>query len=146
MFRDRRIQIWRKLYERENGTLDVTLPDGDSIRLHIKRYNATNALTSPMQLEVRGYHAFLKEEIPTAPLVAFGRLADRRSFVIFANLDGYTPADKLIENGASFEQLLIPTADLAAKLHNHRLHHRDLYLCHFMAKIENNVVSVRLID
>jgi hypothetical protein len=146
VFRDKRIQIWRKLYDRENGTMDVALPDGDSIRIHIKRYAATNSLTSPMQLEMRGYHALLLEEIPTAPLVAFGKLADRRSFVIFANLDGHTPADKLIESGVSFEKILNPTADLAAKLHNHRLHHRDLYLCHFMVKIENDEVHVRLID
>jgi hypothetical protein len=146
VFRDKRIKIWRKLYERENGTLDVDLPDGEMVRLHIKRYTATNGLTSPGQLEVRGYHALLLEGIPTAQLVAFGRLPDRRSFVIFENLAGYTPADKLIESGVPFEKLLIPTADLAAKLHSHNLHHRDLYLCHFMASIEGDAVDVRLID
>jgi hypothetical protein len=146
VFRDRRIQVWRKLHERENGTLDVDLPNGRTVRLHIKRYNATNGLTSPGQLEVRGYHGLLLEGIPTAQLVAFGRLSDRRSFVIFENLDGFTPADKLIEKGESFEKLLIPTADLAAKLHNHNLHHRDLYLCHFMVKIEDGNADVRLID
>ena len=146
VFQDRRIQIWRSLYERENGTLDVELPDGRTVRLHIKRYTATNALTSPAQLEVRGYHALVIEKIPTAQLIAFGRLSDRRSFVIFANLDGFSPADKMIEGGVPFEKLLIPTADLAAKLHNHKLHHRDLYLCHFMVKIEKDEVDVRLID
>ena len=82
--------------------------------------------------------------IPTAPLVAHGRLADGRSFVAFADLAGHTPADKLLAAGHPFEPLLAPTADLAAALHAAGLHHRDLYLCHFM--VRPDPFDVRLID
>src|SRR5207302_4714741 len=45
-----------------------------------------------------------------------------------------------------FERLHRPTADLAAQLHRAGLHHRDLYLCHFMAKISGEEIDIKLID
>ena len=75
------------------------------------------------------------ESIPTAPLVGWGRLADGRSFLISEDLAGYAPADKLVRRARRSRRLLEPTADLAAELHSAGLHHRDLYLCHFMAKV-----------
>ena len=50
-----------------------------------------------------------------------------------------------MQGGLPFESLLIPTADLAAKLHKADLHHRDLYLCHFFAK-KDDPSDLRLID
>jgi len=41
--------------------------------------------------------------------------------------------------------LLTPTAQLAAKLHSAGLHHRDLYLCHFMAKVDVDQAELKLI-
>src|SRR6185437_6220361 len=38
------------------------------------------------------------------------------------------------------------TADLAARLHQVGLHHRDLYLCHFLVKPGGDQPDVRLID
>jgi hypothetical protein len=152
IFADPRIRVWRKLADRENATLDVPVRGGRPIRLHIKRYAGTTSLIYPHRAEVRGNLALQLEKIPTAPMVGYGKLTDRRCFTIFLDLAGYSPIDKLVEGGASFDPLLIPTADLAAKLHNANLHHRDLYLCHFMAKVDTaadapaGVVDVKLID
>lgn len=146
VFFDPRIVVWRKLPDRENCTLDADV-DGRRVRLHVKRYEPSRGMTQPAQIVARGHKALEVEQIPTAPLVGWGSLPDGRSFTIWDDLTGYTPADKLIERGTPFDLLLAPTADLAAKLHASGLHHRDLYLCHFMVKLRDGAVDdVRLID
>ena len=140
------IRCWRKLPDRENCTLDADLPDGRHVRFHIKRYAASRGATTPADGDAAGHRLLEAASIPTAPLVAHGNLRDGRSFVMFDDLTGYTPTDKLIEQGTGFEPLLEPTADLAAKLHNAGLHHRDLYLCHFLAKVDDERVDLKLID
>src|SRR5207248_1593154 len=138
--------VWRKLPDRENCTLDATL-NGRPVRLHIKRWQPARGFTLPADDEVRGLRALQAAKIPTAPLVGWGKLVDRRSFVITEDLSGYRAADKLVESGTPFETLLEPTTDLVAQLHAAGLHHRDLYLCHFFAKVEpDGRVDVRLID
>src|SRR5687767_1885209 len=119
------VRVWRTLPDRENATLDADLPDGRHVRLHVKRYAPARGSTTPAAVELRGHEALAGEQIPTAPVVAWGRLADGRSFFITEDLAGYAPADKLIESGTPFDQLLKPTADLAARLHGRGLHHRD---------------------
>ncbi len=150
VFTDERIKVWRSLPDRENCTLDERLADGRVIRLHIKRYpgggRGSSLLRTPAGLEVAGYRLLAENGIPAAPLIAHGRLADGRNFVILQDLSGYTPADKLVERGTPFEALLEATARVAAKLHAAGLHHRDLYLCHFMASDEQVPVDIQLID
>jgi hypothetical protein len=146
IFDHRDIIPWRRLADRENCTLETTLADGQKICWHIKRYAATRRKTSPADDEVRGHQLLEHEEIPTAKLVGWGHIADGRSFVIFEDLVGYQPADKLIQRRTPFDRLLRPTADLAAMLHRAGLHHRDLYLCHFMAKVDGEEIHLRLID
>ena len=160
VFSDPRIVCWRKLEDRENCTLDVDAGDGRTVRLHVKRYRPARGFSTPADDEVKGHRVLAAEKVPTAPLVGWGTLIDRRSFTIWADLAGYTPADKLVEAGTPFDVLLGPTADLAAGLHRAGLHHRDLYLCHFMATVggegqdgqdgqdgqEAPAVDVKLID
>ena len=140
------IACWRKLPDRENCTLDADLPDGRHIRFHIKRYSAVAGKLTPADADVEGHRLLQAASIPTAPLVGYGRLDDGRSFVIFDDLNGYRPADKQLDRGTPFQAILEPTADLAAKLHLAGLHHRDLYLCHFMVRLDGNGVDVKLID
>ncbi len=140
VFADPRVRVWRSLPDRENATFDVTR-DGGPVRLHVKRYPASNATAAA---EVAGHALLTAAGIPTAPLVAHGRLTDGQSFVAFADLAGHTPADQWVSAGGPFESILTPTADLAARLHAAGLHHRDLYLCHFM--VGDDPADVRLID
>src|SRR2546428_2871694 len=111
IFRHPRIVAWRTLPDRDNCTLDAEL-NGQPVRLHIKRYQPAYGFTTPAEDEVKAISALVIEQIPTAPLVGWGKLIDRRSFVITADLTGYQAADKLIASGAArVEQLLDPTAD-----------------------------------
>jgi heptose I phosphotransferase len=142
------IRVWRSIADRENCTLDADV-DGRHVRWHVKRYTAVRAPgATPAEREVAGIRLLQDAGIPTVPLVAWGVLADRRSFVIVDELAGYRPGDKLLEaGGATFDQLLGPTADLAAKLHASGLHHRDLYLCHFfIPQPPDDGPPLRLID
>jgi hypothetical protein len=152
VFTDPRIVPWRQLSDRENCTLDAELGGAwraPKVRLHVKRYFASRT-GPPAEDEARGHQALSIEKIPTAPLIGWGVLADGRSFTLFEDLAGYQPADKLVESGTPFAGLLGPTADLAAALHWAGLHHRDLYLCHFMARIQTKgadpEVDLKLID
>lgn len=148
VFSNPKIQVWRSIPERENGVLDVTLDNGRALRLHVKRYHRVRARRTPGETEAEAIFLLQRAKIPTVPLVAWGWLPDRRSFIISEDLAGYEAADKLVEQGTvPFERLLEPIAALAGDLHRAGLHHRDLYLCHFFVKVENGIVAdVRLID
>jgi hypothetical protein len=142
LFTDPRVVVWRSITERQNCTLDLAMEDGARVRLHVKRFEAVRGSVSPAEAEALGIRALEDEGIPTAPLVAFGSLADGRSVLITEDLAGFRAADKCIESGLEFERILGATADLAARLHARGLHHRDLYLCHFFVKVEGETDEV----
>jgi Lipopolysaccharide kinase (Kdo/WaaP) family len=151
VFSDPRIVAWRSIRERENCTLDADLVDGRHVRWHVKRHRPTGGRVSPADEEARGIQLLESHGIATAPLVGWGRLADGRSFLISEDLSGFKAADKMVEAGLRFESILEPTARLAATLHAKGLHHRDLYLCHFFARVaasdaSDGPVELRLID
>src|SRR5688572_32686935 len=89
------IKVWRSITERENCTLDTEM-QGKKVRLHIKRYGAVRGKTTPAEEEVRGIELLMEHDIPTVPLVGYGRVADGRSFVITEDLAGFTAADKAV--------------------------------------------------
>jgi hypothetical protein len=145
VFTDPRIIVWRALPDRENATLDHQRADRTRVRLHVKRY--PDAATASR--EVRGWWMLRQAGVPTAGMVAYGAASlngSKRGFVILEDLAGFTPADKMLEQGFDFDRLLDATAGLAALLHNRCLHHRDLYLCHFMIKPTAGSAEARLID
>ena len=78
------------------------------VRWHIKRY-APARWHGRRPARGPGTPALIQAQVPTADLVGWGMFPSGRSFVIFADLSGYVPADKLIESGMPFDRLLIPT-------------------------------------
>jgi hypothetical protein len=139
------IKPWRILEDRENCTWDVDL-GGKISRLHVKRFPRIRR-KSPAEIEAKGYRLLEENGIPTVIVAAWGALEDGRSFIVTEDLAGFSPADKAVEAGFPFERVLGPTADLAAKLHRAGLHHRDLYLCHFMVRgAEDGMEEFRMID
>ncbi|MFT3788741.1 MAG: lipopolysaccharide kinase InaA family protein [Tepidisphaeraceae bacterium] len=145
LFKDDRLNVWRDLDERDNSTLDFDF-NGQAVRLHVKRDKRPRP--DPVDAEAFGIMLLERKGISAAPLVASGRVADGRSFVVTRNLDGYVSADRLIEQGHSFEEYLGPTLDVVTRLHRAGLHHRDLYLNHFYIRTatDEKQPAVRLID
>jgi hypothetical protein len=142
------IKPWRTLPDRENCTLDLSpgALGADAMRLHVKRYRGARG-RAMAAAEVRGLELLESAGIETTPLVAYGRTLRSGAFVITEDLAGFAAADRVINQGVPFDRLCSPTARLAARLHDAGLHHRDLYLCHFFARIDaDGSVALRLID
>jgi hypothetical protein len=142
VFTNPHIKPWRKLPDRENCVWALDF-NGEGVRWHVKRYPSAGK-ESPARKEAGGITLLNRHQIPTAKIVVWGELEDGRSFIILEDLANHRPADKLLESGYDFDRILEPTAKLAADLHNANLHHRDLYLCHFM--IDPSDAAARLID
>jgi hypothetical protein len=147
VFADPRLRVWRDLDERDNATLDFHDRSGNVVRLHVKRDKVANR-PDPVDDEAHGIMLLERKGISGAPLVASGRIADGRSFVLTLNLEGYASGDRLVESGHRFDDILGPTLDVAVRMHRAGLHHRDLYLNHFYIRIsgDDKQPAVRLID
>ena len=138
IFDDQRIKVWRNLPERQNCLLDI--PE-KSLRIHIKRYQSPHGPEA--LIEKRGIALLNNAGIATVPLLAVGVHRDGRGFMVSQDLAGLVPADKLL---ATEPGHALRIADLARHLHRAHLHHRDLYLCHFLLKPGDLTHPVHLID
>lgn len=110
--------------------------------------------------EVYAIQALNAVGIPTTPLVAYGRHgwnpAKLQSFVMTEDLGDIVSLEELCADWLAnppddtFKQkLIVSVAELAAKLHQAGLCHRDFYLCHFVmkrAELEAGEIKLYLID
>src|SRR4028118_2385151 len=69
------VKVWRSIADRENCTLDYTLPDGRVGRWHVKRYVPARGFTTSADAEVNGVRALQAAGIATVPLVGWGMRA-----------------------------------------------------------------------
>jgi len=146
VFVDSRITLWRDLPERQNCYLDLPDPQQDqrALRLHIKRYKPPHGPEA--DAEAHAIRMLQENHIETVPLVAWGTCTDGRGFLISRDLAGYVPADQAIRSGTPFPTIAPALARMAATLHRARLHHRDLYLCHFFLDPTDLSHQLHLID
>ncbi len=96
--------------------------------------------------------------IPNTPLVAYGQRgcnpATRQSFVLTEDLGDIITAEELSQDWQNkpveFKQALIQAlAELARRLHQAGLCHRDFYLCHFVvnkSEFKQGKLNLHLID
>jgi hypothetical protein len=149
VFTDPRVVVWRELADRQNCTLRFDHL-GRACFWHIKRYRGRRAVKAMLH-EVHGLELLKAAGVPALNMVAHGTLDEHQAFIITENLAGYVAGDKYLSDGVGqFEQILVPTARLAALLHAQAprgadLHHRDMYLCHFFIKADD-ASDIRFID
>jgi UDP-glucose:(heptosyl)LPS alpha-1,3-glucosyltransferase/heptose I phosphotransferase len=110
--------------------------------------------------EVNAIQQLTQLGIPTTPLVAYGQRgrnpASLQSFVMTEDLGDIVSLEEVcadwVNNSpdAAFKQkLIIAVAELAAKLHQVGMCHRDFYLCHFVlkqAELKQGMLKLYLID
>jgi heptose I phosphotransferase len=110
--------------------------------------------------EVHAIQALIVLGIPTTPLVAYGQRgwspATLQSFVMTEDLGDIVSLEELCADwmsnppDAAFKhRLIVAVAELAAKLHQAGMCHRDFYLCHFVlkqAELRNGILKLYLID
>lgn len=134
---DGRITVWRDMRERQNGVLDL---EGIG-RFHVKRIHAPRG--GEVLAEVAGVRLLESAGIASVPLVAWGVTGGGQGVLVTSDLAGFRPADERMAAGDAFGRFAEKTAEVAGRLHAAGLHHRDLYLCHFLF---DEAGEVRLID
>jgi UDP-glucose:(heptosyl)LPS alpha-1,3-glucosyltransferase/heptose I phosphotransferase len=104
--------------------------------------------------EVSAIQQLVKLGIPTTPLVAYGQRgrnpARLQSFVMTEDLGEIVSLEELCADwlmtppdATYMQEVIIEVAELAAKLHQAGLCHRDFYLCHFVMKQEEVRQGIR---
>src|SRR5688500_13973021 len=76
--------------ERENCTLDATLSNGQTVRIHVKRRRAD---ARAAEVEARAIQLLESACIPTTPIIAHGH-DTTRSVLVTADLTGFEDAEQ----------------------------------------------------
>ena len=154
-------ETYRAVPGRSTVRIEVPDPEGGRRAWYLKRYSevpwrvalrrmvSLNPPVSMAEREIRSIVRVTDLGIPTLRWLAFGgeltaRGRRERSFLITEELAGAEQADKYFE--ARFAGVLTPeqtalkrrliraAADIARRMHEARLSHRDFYLCHLLVR------------
>jgi heptose I phosphotransferase len=110
--------------------------------------------------EWRAIHRLGELGIPTTPAIAYASRgfnpAQRRSFVITRDLGDIVSLEDFCSDWATQpppavlrHKLIAAVADIARRLHDNGLNHRDFYICHFCldrAQLDDGKILLYLID
>jgi len=157
---------------RDRNRLEATIDEGETRTFYLKRYHRPPLIEQFRRIKECGLKSssawremhFIKRlsllGIPTMQGVAFGQkmkgILEVRSFGITAGLPGAsleTLVDRVRDGAAEpprpadRHEIIRQLGLIAARLHEARLYHRDLYLCHvFLTPRPDGGIVLRLID
>lgn len=133
-------EVVRELPSRSNLVLSL-----DGTRVFVKQEKKRRA-----SREFEGIERAREARVPTAEVVFRGADPALGSFVGTRDLAPARPFDDLLRDGAlsgrEVRRVFDALADAVANLHDARLNHRDLYLCHVFAHVDAEGAHVALID
>lgn len=124
-------EVVRDLHQRANLILAV-----DTLRIFVKREKRAGR-----SREAEGIERAHAARVPTAEVVLRGVDPKLGAFVGTRDLAPARPFDDLLQDGAlsgrEVRRVFAELADAVASLHDARLSHRDLYLCHVFARMDD---------
>lgn len=130
----------RDLKDRANLELEV-----DGRRIFVKREKKRHR-----SREADGIERAREARVPTAEIVFRGADPELGAMVGTLDLAPLRPFDDLLREGVlggrAVRRIFAALADATANLHDARLHHRDLYLCHVFAHMGEDGARIALID
>ena len=134
-------EVVRDLPDRSNLLVEV-----DDARLFVKREKRRKT-----SREHEGIRRAREARVPTADVVMRGSDPDLGAFVGTLDLAPARPFDALLQEGGlsgrEVRRVFAALADAVANLHDARLNHRDLYLCHVFARIDDaGQAQIAIID
>lgn len=159
-------QVYRKFSSREtirffleNKSFFIKRFYGENLLSYIRNFFSFKKEFNSAHREYNAYKMFLKLDIKTAELVAFGSensFFNQRSFVISQELKNTEQLDvffvKTKYKGLVLKykaKILKKLVDIINKMHMNNVIHYDLYLCHFLIdvhKLKKGVLDIYIID
>ncbi|MDF1701336.1 MAG: lipopolysaccharide kinase InaA family protein [Planctomycetota bacterium] len=130
----------RDLRDRSNLELEA-----GALRIFVKREKRRRS-----SREAEGIARAQQARVPTAEVVFRGVDPELGAFVGTLDLAPARPLDDLLREAVlsprEVRRVFAALADAVASLHDARLNHRDLYLCHVFARMDDDGAQVALID